>query len=188
MNAKEALLTSISSILDDTELTEATRGIQLLDTTREFIIWTASNGGYDFRPGAPRATTFTSEQSPDITISGLEKADELYAKMQRLAAQRYPGEGGAEAMTKLLATAEGSPLYGLYKRAPAGESEPVDRLAIRKVDAGAAYDAINAKAEALRKANPRLTIEMARAQVIEDPTNAALVKRYRDDYRRNLAA
>lgn len=43
---------------------------------------------------------------------------------------------------------------------------------------GNAYGEITAKAEEVRKTNPKLSIAKARAMVIEDPANADLVKRY----------
>lgn len=49
-----------------------------------------------------------------------------------------------------------------------------------------AYGEITAKAEALRKANPKLTIEKAKAAVIEDPSNAELMKRYREEQRQRI--
>lgn len=50
------------------------------------------------------------------------------------------------------------------------------------------YAEITAKAEALRKAEPKLTIEKAKARVIEDPANAELIKRYNTEQRRKLNA
>lgn len=50
------------------------------------------------------------------------------------------------------------------------------------------YAEITAKAEALRKAEPKLTIEKAKARVIEDPANADLIKRYNTEQRRKLSA
>lgn len=46
------------------------------------------------------------------------------------------------------------------------------------------YAEITAKAEALKKAEPKLTIEKAKARVIEDPANAELIKRYNTEQRR----
>jgi hypothetical protein len=48
------------------------------------------------------------------------------------------------------------------------------------------YAEITAKAEVLKKANPKLTIEKAKAQVIEDPANRDLVKRYQDQHRAKI--
>jgi hypothetical protein len=50
------------------------------------------------------------------------------------------------------------------------------------------YAEITAKAEVLRKAEPKLTIEKAKARVIEDPANAELIKRYNTEQRRKLNA
>ena len=50
------------------------------------------------------------------------------------------------------------------------------------------YAEITAKAEDLRKKEPKLTIEKAKARVIEDPANAELIKRYNEDRRRKLNA
>lgn len=50
--------------------------------------------------------------------------------------------------------------------------------------AGGAVDAVaevTAKAEEIRKADPKLTIEKARAKVVEDPANRELVKRYNSE-------
>lgn len=44
-----------------------------------------------------------------------------------------------------------------------------------------AYAEIAAKAAELRKGNPSMTIEKAKARVIEDPANRELVKRYNDE-------
>ena len=125
----------------------------------------------------------------DLTAAGIEterETERFEKRAVEIGMSKAQGEllmkahkGDAAALKKLEDV-----LKGLHEQITTGKLF----AEFGSANAGAvdAYDEITAKAEVLRKAEPKLTIEKAKAKVIEDPANADLMKRYREEQRQKI--
>jgi hypothetical protein len=86
-SADQLLLESVQSILEDDELDAATRNILLLDTVRQYTVYTSADTA-TARQGAPLGGL----SSPDITITAIHK---------RALEDRRKGESGYQARARL---------------------------------------------------------------------------------------
>ena len=137
MEPNDALLASVESILDDEELSAASRGVALIDTVTQYIVYTGADRAP--QPGAPLAATMFGRQSPDVRVTATakaaigEKAEELRKAHplmtiekaraavisnpdNRDLVRRYNEEARAAVVAKA-APAHGPALTALHKRA-----------------------------------------------------------------------
>lgn len=158
--------------------------------------------GFDHE--ARKAAMAKAVELPADVAKRLAEADEMRKRLETLEAKDT-----AAAMTKK-ATEAGLPaeFSATLTKAYAGDKAGVDALVAeiaklneqvnkgdlfkefgtaRGGDGLEPYAQITAKAEEVRKSNPKLTIEQAKALVIENPANVELVKAYNEAKRKQVA-
>jgi hypothetical protein len=107
----ELLLDSVRSILEDEELDTTTRNVMLLDTMRQYVVYTGADTA-TARPGAPLGGL----SSPDMTITAIHKRAEQ---------DRRPDETIAQARERLWADE-------FAKRAVDGETQEQRRNRLKQ--------------------------------------------------------